>query len=138
MRNVFLPTHSMKLIKNVAENTRKPSFIKILLLVKSRRCLSLHPSMRVKLDKKELRNFPYYVLKQSLVRNGEGDRSYSISMIEYRYLVATTKRYEDYLETMLYIKLLRDEPSVSPQFEAMRGKFDNRMNKAIESRLLGM
>lgn len=76
--------------------------------------------------------FPIMFLNKVLLEIGKVTGKYAISMIEYRYLVATTKKYEDYLETMLYIKLLRDDPSVSPQFEAMRSKFDNRMNKAIE------
>lgn len=53
-------------------------------------------------------------------------------MAEYRYLVATTKVFEDFLETLLLIKLLREENDVIPQFEAFRDKFDNRLIRALK------
>ena len=78
-------------------------------------------------------------LNKILIEIGKVTGSYSISMHEYRYLVATTKKFNDYLETMLYIKLLRDEgtqiyngnTTILDEFKTLRDKFDNRMNKAI-------
>lgn len=83
--------------------------------------------------------YPIMFLYKVILELGKVTGDYSISMVEYRYLVATTKKYEDYLETMLYIKLLRDEENdtyrdstVINAFKKLRDKFDNRMNKAIE------
>lgn len=89
--------------------------------------------------RKDYNIFPIMFLNKILVEIGKVTGSYSISMNEYRYLVATTKRFDAYLETMLYIKLLRDEANspyngstVLEEFKTLRDKFDNRMNKAIE------
>lgn len=89
--------------------------------------------------RKDYAIFPIMFLNKVLIELGRTTGSYSISMNEYRYLVATTKRFDDYLETMLYIKLLRDEAdkpyngtTVLSEFKSLRDKFDNRMNKAIE------
>ncbi|MBQ8404694.1 MAG: hypothetical protein IJX55_09795, partial [Clostridia bacterium] len=89
--------------------------------------------------RKEYDIFPIMFLNKILVEIGKVTGSHSISMSEYRYLVATTKRFDAYLETMLYIKLLRDEANlpyngatVLEEFKTLRDKFDNRMNKAIE------
>jgi hypothetical protein len=84
--------------------------------------------------------FPIMFLNKILVELGKVTGEYSISINEYRYLVATTKKHTDFLQTMLYIKLLRDESnqiynngiSVIEEFKTLRDKFDNRMNKAIE------
>jgi MoxR-like ATPase len=90
--------------------------------------------------RREYAIFPIMFLNKILLELGKATGSYSITMNEYRYLVATTKKYSDFLETMLYIKLLREEGdqtynngiSVIEEFKTLRDKFDNRMNKAIE------
>lgn len=82
--------------------------------------------------RKNYRIYPVMFLYKVLVEFGKVTGDYSISQTEYAYLVATTKRYEDYLETMFLIKLLRDEPDAIPKFTKFRMKFDNRMNMAIK------
>lgn len=78
------------------------------------------------------RLYPVMLLYKVLVELGRTTGRYSISMAEYRYLVATTKVFEDFLETLLLIKLLREEREVIPQFEEFRGKFDNRLIRALK------
>ena len=82
--------------------------------------------------RKEYKIFPVMFLYKVLLELGKITGSYSISSVEYSYLVATTKLYTDYLDTMILIKLLRDEPSVESTLRSFDRKFDNRMNKAIE------
>lgn len=78
------------------------------------------------------RLYPVMLLYKILIELGRTTGRYSISMAEYRYLVATTKVFEDFLETLLLIKLLREENDVIPQFEAFRDKFDNRLIRALK------
>lgn len=78
------------------------------------------------------RLYPVMLLYKVLVELGRTTGRYSISMAEYRYLVSTTKVFEDFLETLLLIKLLREEREVIPQFEEFRGKFDNRLIRALK------
>ena len=89
--------------------------------------------------RKDYAIFPIMFLDKILIEIGKVTNDYSISMNEYRYFVATTKKFSDYLDTMIYIKLLREEcneqygdSTVLEEFRKMRDKFDNRMNKAIE------
>ena len=89
--------------------------------------------------RKEYSIFPIMFLDKILIEIGKVTGNYSISMNEYRYFVATTKKFDDYLDTMLNIKLLREEcndhygnSTVLGEFERLKDKFDNRMNKAIE------
>lgn len=82
--------------------------------------------------RKNYRIYPVMFLYKVLVELGKTTHDYSVSMVEYKYLISTTKKYSDYLDTMLLIKLLRDDPSVELQFTRFRSKFDNRMNVAIE------
>ena len=54
-------------------------------------------------------------------------------MTEYRYLVATTEVFEDFLETLLLIKLLRNESEkTTGEFEQYKSKFDNRLILALK------
>ena len=82
--------------------------------------------------RKDFRIYPVMFLNKVLIEIGKVTGNYSISKSEYKYLVATTKKYEDYLNTMLLIKLFRDDPSAESEFIKFREKFDNRMNVAIE------
>lgn len=89
--------------------------------------------------RKDFSIYPIMFLNKILVEIGEVTGSYSISIHEYRYFVTTAKKFEEYLDTMLYIKLFREEGSekygdstVLDEFKSLRNKFDNRMNKAIE------
>lgn len=79
------------------------------------------------------RLYPVMLLYKVLIELGRSTGKYEISMTEYRYLVATTEKFQDYLETLLLIKLLRNESNeVIGQFEQYRSKFDNRLIRALK------
>ena len=78
------------------------------------------------------RLYPVMLLYKILLEIGHSTGNYSITMTEYRYLVATTKRFEDFLDTLLLIKLLRNENHVVSEFEQFRSKFDNRLIQALK------
>lgn len=83
--------------------------------------------------RKEYRLYPVMLLYKVLLELGRATGKYEISMTEYRYLVATTKTFEDFLETLLLIKLLRDDNENAIQyFENYRTKFDNRLIRALK------
>lgn len=78
------------------------------------------------------RLYPVMLLYKVLIELGRATGSYSISMTEYRYLVATTEVFEKFLETLLLIKLLREESYANAEFEQYRTKFDNRLIQALK------
>lgn len=79
------------------------------------------------------RLFPVILLYKILLELGKSKKSeYSITMTEYRYLVATTEKYEDYLDTLLQIVELRNNRDYNNKFEVFREKFDNRMIQALK------
>lgn len=82
--------------------------------------------------RQDFRLYPVILLYKVLVELGRSTSSYSISISEYRYLVATTKTFEGFLDTLLLIKLLRDEPDAITLFEQFRAKFDNRLIQALK------
>ncbi len=82
--------------------------------------------------RQEYRLYPVMLLYKVLIELGRSTGSYSISMAEYRYLVATTKTFEGFLDTLLLIKLLRDDPDAVNSFEQYRSKFDNRLIQALK------
>lgn len=78
------------------------------------------------------RLYPVMLLYKVLIELGRATGSYSISMTEYRYLVATTEVFESFLETLLLVKLLREDSSANNEFEQYRNKFDNRLIQALK------
>lgn len=83
--------------------------------------------------RKDYRLYPVMLLYKILIELGRVTGKYSISMTEYRYIVATTKVFEDFLESLLLIKLLReDETNAVEIFETFRDKFDNRLIQALK------
>lgn len=82
--------------------------------------------------RQDYRLYPIMLLYKVLLETGRSTGVYSISMTEYRYLVATTKVFEDFLETLLLIKLLREDTAASAEFEKFRAKFDNRLIQALK------
>ncbi len=82
--------------------------------------------------RKEFRLYPIMLLYKILIELGRTTGEYTISLTEYKYLVATTKKFEDYLEAILLIKLLRTDVSAVPNFEEFSSKFDNRMLQALK------
>ncbi|WP_207767805.1 McrB family protein [Heyndrickxia camelliae] len=82
--------------------------------------------------RQDYRLYPVMLLYKVLVELGRSTGNYSISMTEYRYLVATTKTFEGFLDTLLLIKLLRDDSDATTSFEQYRSKFDNRLIQALK------
>ena len=82
--------------------------------------------------RQDYRLYPVMLLYKVLVELGRSTGNYSISMSEYRYLVATTKTFEGFLDTLLLIKLLRDDSDATTSFEQYRSKFDNRLIQALK------
>lgn len=80
----------------------------------------------------QYRLFPVMLLYKVLIEIGKLTGDYSISTNEYRYFVATTKKYGDYLHTIFLINLLRADPSANSNLEKYREKFDNRMIQALK------
>lgn len=79
------------------------------------------------------RLYPVMLLYKILIELGRTTGKYEISMTEYRYLVATTEVFEDFLETLLLIKLLRNESEkTAGEFEQYKSKFDNRLILALK------
>lgn len=83
--------------------------------------------------RRNYRLYPVMLLYKVLIELGRTTGKYEISMTEYRYLVATTEMFEDFLDTLLLIKLLRNESDeVVGEFERYKSKFDNRLILALK------
>ncbi len=82
--------------------------------------------------RQDFRLYPVMLLYKVLLELGRSTGKYAISMTEYRYLVATTKTFENFLEALLLIKLLREDTSANAEFEQFRTKFDNRLIQALK------
>ena len=83
--------------------------------------------------RRNYRLYPVMLLYKVLIELGRATGKYEISMTEYRYLVATTEEFEDFLDTLLLIKLLRDESDeVVGELEQYKSKFDNRLILALK------
>lgn len=77
--------------------------------------------------------YPVMFLYKILIEIGRNTGEYSITLNEYEYLVETTENYEDYLQTLFYIKLYRENTEIDSQFVKKLGtKFDNRFKQAIK------
>lgn len=82
--------------------------------------------------RKQYRLYPVLFLYKILLEIGHVTKTYSISINEYRYFISTTKRYEDFLSTLLLIKLLRESPEVNTKLEMYRQKVDSRLIQALK------
>lgn len=82
--------------------------------------------------RQDYRLYPVMLLYKILLELGRTTGNYMISMTEYRYLVATTKKFENFLDTLLLITLLRKEMNIANEFEQYRSKFDNRLIQALK------
>lgn len=81
--------------------------------------------------RQKFRLYPVMLLYKVLIEIGRTTGLYRIEIDEYRYFIATTKLFEDFLETLIYIKLFRDaEKDIN--FDEFRGKFDNRLIQALK------
>ena len=82
--------------------------------------------------RKDYRLYPVMLLYKVLLELGRCIGEYRISMSEYRYLAATAKVYEDYLDTLLWIMLFREDETAAGEFEQFKSKFDNRLIQALK------
>ena len=82
--------------------------------------------------RKDFGLYPVLLLYKVLLEQGRSTKKYSITMAEYRYIVATVKKYEDYLDALLLIKMMREDSAAPAKFESYRMKFDNRMIQALK------
>ena len=82
--------------------------------------------------RKKYRLYPVMLLYKILIEIGRASGEYSISMNEYRYIVATTTDFKNFWNTLVLIKLLRSENSAETAFEQYRTKFDNRFIQALK------
>ncbi|WP_200813128.1 McrB family protein [Helcococcus massiliensis] len=82
--------------------------------------------------RKDYRLYPVMLLYKVLLEIGRSTGAYSINIAEYKYLVATTKKFEDFLDTLLLIKLFREDSEYNNIFDQFRNKFDNRLIQALK------
>lgn len=82
--------------------------------------------------RQKFRLYPVMLLYKILLEIGRATGEYKIAIEEYRYLVATTKVFEDFLETLILIKVFREDNSESNAFDVFREKFDNRLIQALK------
>lgn len=80
----------------------------------------------------EYRLYPIMLLYKVLIELGLSQGEYRISLNEYKYLVVTTEKFNQYLDTLLLIKLLRDNEVVITEFNKFGDKFDNRLIQALK------
>ncbi|WP_201576619.1 McrB family protein [Psychrobacter sp. H8-1] len=80
----------------------------------------------------EYRLYPAMLLYKILIELGLSQGNYRISISEYKYLVVTTESFNQYLDTLLLIKLLREDESTITEFENLGNKFDNRLIQALK------
>lgn len=82
--------------------------------------------------RQKFRLYPVMLLYKILLEMGRATGEYKVAIDEYRYLIATTKKFEDFLETLILIKVFRDDTSVQNTFDVFREKFDNRLIQALK------
>lgn len=78
------------------------------------------------------RLYPIMLLYKVLLELGRSVGKYTISIDEYRYIVATTEKFSDFLDALLYIKLFRESPDDVEQFTIFKEKFDSRLIQALK------
>lgn len=82
--------------------------------------------------RRSFRLYPIMLLYKVLLELGRSVGEYTISIDEYRYIVATTERFNGFLDTLLYIKLFRECPDDIEQFTGFKEKFDSRLIQALK------
>lgn len=82
--------------------------------------------------RQKFRLYPVMLLYKILLEIGRATGEYKVEIDEYRYLIATTKTFENFLETLILIKVFRDDTSVRNTFDVFREKFDNRLIQALK------
>ena len=82
--------------------------------------------------RRSFRLYPIMLLYKVLLELGRSVGKYTISIDEYRYIVATTERFNGFLDALLYIKLFRECPDDIEQFTVFKEKFDSRLIQALK------
>lgn len=82
--------------------------------------------------RRSFRLYPIMLLYKVLLELGRSVGEYTISIDEYRYIVATTERFNGFLDALLYIKLFRECPDDIEQFTVFKEKFDSRLIQALK------
>jgi type II restriction-modification system restriction subunit len=82
--------------------------------------------------RRSFRLYPIMLLYKVLLELGRSIGKYTISIDEYRYIVATTEKFNGFLDALLYIKLFREFPDDVEQFTAFKDKFDSRLIQALK------
>lgn len=82
--------------------------------------------------RKQFRLYPVMLLYKVLLEIGRATGEYKVAMDEYRYLIATTKVFKDFLETLILIKAFREDKTATDTFGVFREKFDNRLIRALK------
>lgn len=79
--------------------------------------------------RKEYHLFPVVFLYKVLLEIGRSTGVFSITENEYRFIVSTCTTYQDFLDALLYIKLIRKDEKAREKLEEYKkeGKFDARM-----------
>ena len=81
----------------------------------------------------EFRLYPVMLLYKVLLELGRSTGEYKVTINEYRYLIATTQKFEDFLDTLILINLARkDSDNINSLMEKFREKFDNRIIQALK------
>lgn len=82
--------------------------------------------------RRSFRLYPIMLLYKVLLELGRSVGKYTISIDEYRYIVATTERFNGFLDALLYIKLFRECPDDIEKFTVFKEKFDSRLIQALK------
>lgn len=82
--------------------------------------------------RKEYHLFPVMLMYKILLEIGISTKEYKISIEELKYLVSTTKRYKNFLETCCLIFLYRDDINASANFKIYEDKVSNRFHLLIK------
>ena len=82
--------------------------------------------------RKNFRLYPIMLLYKVLLELGRATGEYKISLSEYRYIVGTTEKFEDFLDALLLIRVLRNNEESLSEFEQYGTKFDNRMYQVLK------
>lgn len=82
--------------------------------------------------RQDFRLYPVMLLYKILLELGRSTGEYKVTIDEYRYLIATSKVFEDFLDTLLLIIVFRKSGEVREKFNEFREKFDNRLIQALK------
>ncbi|VXB63196.1 Putative restriction enzyme [Enhydrobacter sp. AX1] len=79
------------------------------------------------------RLYPVMLLYKVLLELGKTTGKYAVSVNEYRYFIATTEKFEDYIDALLLIKLSRESnENIELTLEKYKSKFDNRLIQVLK------